>query len=163
MSSGASRSAAIRSSTAVAHAIESYAARARSRSSSLVSCRSVVIVVRALYASAFSSAQSQLPGTHLRRQDGQSSSSGTTVRGMPDIPISYPGVYVEEIPVAGRAIEGVATSTTAFIGGSVRGPTDRPRLVTSSTDFERVFGGPTATFPWRTRCASSSRTAAVEH
>ena len=55
-SSGASRSAAIRSSRAVAHAIESYAARARSRSSSLVMCRSVVMVVRALYASAFGSA-----------------------------------------------------------------------------------------------------------
>jgi uncharacterized protein len=66
---------------------------------------------------------------------------------MPDIPITYPGVYIEEIPVAGRTIEGVATSTTAFIGGSVRGPTDRPRLVTSFTDFERVFGGLSATFP----------------
>ena len=66
---------------------------------------------------------------------------------MPDSPITYPGVYIEEIPVAGRTIEGVATSTTAFIGGCVRGPTDRPRLVTSFTDFERVFGGPSATFP----------------
>ena len=42
-SSGASRSAAIRSSTAVDQAIESYAARARSRSSSRVTCRPVVM------------------------------------------------------------------------------------------------------------------------
>ena len=66
---------------------------------------------------------------------------------MPDSPISYPGVYVDEIPFAGRTIQGVATSTTAFVGGSVRGPTDRPRLVTSFTDFERRFGGLSATFP----------------
>jgi len=65
---------------------------------------------------------------------------------VPDTPITYPGVYIEEIPVAGRTIEGVPTSTTAFIGGSVRGPTDRPRLVTSFTDFERMFGGLSATF-----------------
>ena len=66
---------------------------------------------------------------------------------MPDIPITYPGVYIEEIPFSGRTIEGVPTSTTAFIGGSVRGPTDRPRLVTSFTDFGRVFGGLSTTFP----------------
>jgi uncharacterized protein len=66
---------------------------------------------------------------------------------MPDSPISYPGVYIEEIPFSGRTIQGVATSTTAFVGGSVRGPTDRPRLVTSFTEFERRFGGLSATFP----------------
>ena len=65
---------------------------------------------------------------------------------MPDIPITYPGVYIEEIPSLVRMIEGVPTSTTAFIGGSVRGPTDRPRPVTSFNDFERVFGGLSATF-----------------
>ena len=65
---------------------------------------------------------------------------------MPDIPITYPGVYIEEIPSSVRTIEGVPTSTTAFIGGSVRGPSDRPRLVASFTDFERVFGGLSKTF-----------------
>ena len=64
---------------------------------------------------------------------------------VPDV--TYPVVYIEEISVADRTIQGVATSTTAFIGGSVRGPNDRPRLVTSFPDFERVFGGLSARFP----------------
>jgi uncharacterized protein len=58
-----------------------------------------------------------------------------------------PGVLIEEIQAADRTIEGVATSTTAFIGGTVRGLTDKPRLVTSFADFERLFGSPSATFP----------------
>ena len=58
---------------------------------------------------------------------------------MPDV--TYPGVYIEEIPVAGRTIEGVATSTTAFVGSTPRGRTRKPRLVTSFVEFERVFGG----------------------
>ena len=62
-------------------------------------------------------------------------------------PDHVPGRVHRGDPVlSARAIEGVPTSTTAFIGGSVRGPTDRPRLVTSFTDFERVFGGLSATF-----------------
>ena len=55
--------------------------------------------------------------------------------------VTYPGVYVEETPFAGRTIEGVATSTTAFIGATPRGRTRKPRLVTSFVEFEHVFGG----------------------
>ncbi|MFJ9561464.1 phage tail sheath family protein [Streptomyces fuscichromogenes] len=51
-----------------------------------------------------------------------------------------PGVYVEE--VAGpRTIQGVSTSTAAFIGPTRSGPTSgRPELLTSYADFTRLYG-----------------------
>lgn len=51
-----------------------------------------------------------------------------------------PGVYVEEIERGPRPIEGVPTSTAAFLGETERGPL-RPRLVTSYNDYKRWFGG----------------------
>ena len=51
-----------------------------------------------------------------------------------------PGVYIEEIERGPRPIEGVATSTAAFLGETERGPL-RPRLVTSFGDYCRHFGG----------------------
>jgi phage tail sheath protein FI len=51
-----------------------------------------------------------------------------------------PGVFIEEIEKGPRPIEGVGTSTAAFLGETERGPT-RPRLVTSSNDYLRNFGG----------------------
>ena len=51
-----------------------------------------------------------------------------------------PGVYVEEIERGPRPIEGVPTSTAAFLGEAERGPTS-PRLVTSSVEYARTFGG----------------------
>ena len=42
------------------------------------------------------------------------------------IPTSYPGVYIEETAAGPRPIEGVATSTTAFLGRALRGPTGAP-------------------------------------
>ncbi|GGY10246.1 phage tail sheath family protein [Streptomyces tanashiensis] len=55
--------------------------------------------------------------------------------------LSYPGVYVEELPSGVRTITGVPTSITAFIGRALRGPVDRPVTLTSFADFERAFGG----------------------
>src|SRR6185503_9131392 len=55
--------------------------------------------------------------------------------------VTYPGVYIEEIPSGVRTITGVATSITAFVGRARRGPTDRPRLVQSFGEFDRIFGG----------------------
>ncbi|KAF0094306.1 MAG: phage tail sheath family protein [Puniceicoccaceae bacterium 5H] len=55
--------------------------------------------------------------------------------------LTYPGVYIEEVPSGVRAISGVATSIAAFIGWAARGPADRAQLVQSWTDFERRFGG----------------------
>lgn len=59
------------------------------------------------------------------------------------MPISptYPGVYIEEIPSGVRAIRGVATSITAFVGRALRGPLDDPITLNGFADFERVFGG----------------------
>ena len=59
---------------------------------------------------------------------------------MPSGP-TYPGVYVEEIPSGVRTITGVATSITAFVGRTLRGPIERPQLITSFADFERLYGG----------------------
>jgi hypothetical protein len=75
-----------------------------------------------------------------------------------------PGVYIEELPPALRAIEGVSTSTAGFVGATGRGPvpgfqlpftpapsdpqvvtlvpTPTPVLVTSFADFTRQFGDP---------------------
>lgn len=55
--------------------------------------------------------------------------------------LTYPGVYLEEVPSGVRPIAGVATSLAAMIGWAARGPTDRAVLVTSWSDFERQFGG----------------------
>jgi uncharacterized protein len=51
-----------------------------------------------------------------------------------------PGVYVEEVATGPRPIEGVSTSTAGFVGQTERGP-DLPRLVTSSSEFQRWYGG----------------------
>lgn len=55
--------------------------------------------------------------------------------------LTYPGVYIQEVGSGVRTITGVATSVTAFIGRTLRGPTDRPRLVQSFAEFSRVYGG----------------------
>jgi phage tail sheath protein FI len=55
--------------------------------------------------------------------------------------LTYPGVYIEEIPSGVRTITGVATSITAFIGRASRGPTNDPVTINSFGDFERIFGG----------------------
>jgi Bacteriophage tail sheath protein len=51
-----------------------------------------------------------------------------------------PGVYVEEI-AGPRTIQGVSTSTAAFIGPTRFGPTSgRPELLSSYLDFARIYG-----------------------
>jgi phage tail sheath protein FI len=50
-----------------------------------------------------------------------------------------PGVFIEEIERGPKPIEGVATSTAAFIGEAERGPM-RPRLVTGYGEYLRLFG-----------------------
>ncbi len=59
---------------------------------------------------------------------------------MPTSP-TYPGVYIEEIPSGVRTITGVATSITAFIGRTTKGPVNKAVRITSYGDFERIFGG----------------------
>jgi len=53
----------------------------------------------------------------------------------------HPGVFVEEVPSGVRPIEGVATSITAFVGRTWRGPADEPVGLISFEDYERQFGG----------------------
>jgi uncharacterized protein len=55
--------------------------------------------------------------------------------------VSYPGVYVEELPSGVRTITGVATSITAFLGKALRGPVNQAVTLTSFGEFERVFDG----------------------
>lgn len=57
------------------------------------------------------------------------------------VTLSYPGVYIEEVSSGVRTITGVATSITAFIGRSLRGPVNDPVRVQSFAEFERNFGG----------------------
>lgn len=57
------------------------------------------------------------------------------------VTLSYPGVYIEEVSSGVRTITGVATSITAFIGRSLRGPENEPVRVQSFAEFERRFGG----------------------
>jgi phage tail sheath protein FI len=54
---------------------------------------------------------------------------------------TYPGVYVSEIPSGVRTITGVATSITAFIGRTRRGPANQAVYVNGFADYQRIFGG----------------------
>src|SRR4051812_11021799 len=58
---------------------------------------------------------------------------------MPVAP-KYPGIYLEEIS-GSHPIEGVDTSTAAFVGVTARGPVNDPVRITGFHDFEIVFGG----------------------
>jgi len=64
------------------------------------------------------------------------------------VAVSYPGVYVEEIPSGVRTITGVATSITTFVGWAARGPTKYAGLVQSWADFQRIYGGFDANSPF---------------
>lgn len=57
------------------------------------------------------------------------------------VAVSYPGVYIEEIPSGVRTITGVATSIGLFIGWAPKGTTDRAVRLTSYADYQREFGG----------------------
>lgn len=61
--------------------------------------------------------------------------------------LSYPGVYVEEVPSGQFTITGVATSITAFVGRAPCGPTDEPVYLFNFGDYERIFGGLAYDFP----------------
>jgi hypothetical protein len=56
------------------------------------------------------------------------------------VALSYPGVYIEEVPSGVRTITGVATSIALFIGWAPRGPTDRAVRLTSFASFARTYG-----------------------
>lgn len=53
-----------------------------------------------------------------------------------------PGVYVEEVPAQSKPIEGVGTSTAAFVGLAPGGPVNTPMRLANWTQFARTFGDP---------------------
>ena len=54
--------------------------------------------------------------------------------------VTYPGVYVQEVPSDVRTITPVATSNTAFIGRAARGPVGEPRTCFTLADYVATFG-----------------------
>ncbi|BBA36192.1 uncharacterized protein sS8_4262 [Methylocaldum marinum] len=60
------------------------------------------------------------------------------------VQVSYPGVYIQEIPSGFRAISGVSTSIAAFVGMAKRGPLREPIRVLGFKDYERVFSADTS-------------------
>ena len=59
----------------------------------------------------------------------------------------FPGVFVEEAASGTRAIAGVPTSTTAFVGATASGPIEAPGLVGSFAEYEAQFGALSADMP----------------
>lgn len=57
------------------------------------------------------------------------------------IQVSYPGVYVQEIPGGQPVVSGVSTASTAFVDFFPRGPMGKAERVVSMNDVERIFGG----------------------
>ncbi len=53
----------------------------------------------------------------------------------------HPGVYVEEIPSGAKPIEGVGTSTAAFVGYTTKGPMAEPILIFKWDAYDDQFGG----------------------
>jgi Bacteriophage tail sheath protein len=51
-----------------------------------------------------------------------------------------PGVYVEEIELGSRPIEGVSTSTAGLLGPTERGPV-APQLLTNFLQYTQLYGG----------------------
>ena len=57
------------------------------------------------------------------------------------VSVTYPGVYIQEIPSGVSTIVGVATSIGAFVDTFVSGELNTPVQLLSFSDFERAFGG----------------------
>lgn len=53
--------------------------------------------------------------------------------------LTYPGVYIKEVPSGVRTIAGVSTSIAMFIGRAQKGELNKPMLCLSYEDFERAF------------------------
>ncbi len=65
------------------------------------------------------------------------------------VSVSYPGLYIEEVPSSSHAITAAPTSITAFVGYThpfrgecaERGEWGRAIRIFNFTDYERIFGG----------------------
>src|SRR5262245_32662758 len=56
------------------------------------------------------------------------------------VQVSYPGVYIQEVPSGVRTITGVSTSIGAFLGRASKGPIDQAVRLFSIAAFARSFG-----------------------
>lgn len=56
------------------------------------------------------------------------------------VQVTYPGVYIDEIPSGVHTITGVPTSITAFVGAAFKGPTDTPIAVDNFGEYMANFG-----------------------
>ena len=61
------------------------------------------------------------------------------------VQVSFPGVYVQEVPSGARTITGVSTAIAAFVGMTRSGPLKAPTTVLGFNEFARVFGTDTST------------------
>jgi phage tail sheath protein FI len=57
------------------------------------------------------------------------------------VQVSYPGLYVQEIPSSAQTVTGVSTSATAFVDFFPAGPVGQAVQCSSWNDFQRTFGG----------------------
>ncbi len=55
--------------------------------------------------------------------------------------VSYPGVYIQEIPSGVRTITSVATSVAAFVDFFPKGPMNEAVQIFGMSDFQRIYGG----------------------
>ncbi len=55
------------------------------------------------------------------------------------VPTTYPGVYIQEF-TPGSPIQGIGTSTPAFLGPTSEGPLNEPTRITSWDAFKATFG-----------------------
>jgi phage tail sheath protein FI len=58
--------------------------------------------------------------------------------------VTFPGVYVREVPSGARTITGVSTSIAAFVGMTRRGPLREPTTVLGFAEFVRIFSADTS-------------------
>jgi phage tail sheath protein FI len=58
------------------------------------------------------------------------------------VQVSYPGVYIVEVPSGVHTITGVATSIAAFFGRATKGPLNKAVRILSVADYIRAFGKP---------------------
>ena len=56
------------------------------------------------------------------------------------VALTYPGVYIEELPSSVHTIAGVPTAIAAFVGYTARGIDNRAEQVLSYSAYERQFG-----------------------
>ncbi|NIM18426.1 MAG: hypothetical protein GTO45_41125 [Candidatus Aminicenantes bacterium] len=54
--------------------------------------------------------------------------------------LTYPGVYMEEVPSGVRPIEAAGTSTAAFFGVAQRGPVGEVKKIFNFTEFQTIYG-----------------------